>query len=224
MRLSGRLAAVAQLALSGESVLDVGTDHGYLPVYFAEEGLFRRIAASDIRPGPLAAAVENARAAGVYGRIDFYLSDGLTSVPGSFDTVVIAGMGGETMVDIISECPWAGRARLVLQPQSKLRELCGYLDAHGFVCVGARIAEDAGKLYTAFSARAGEGGFDLMGALMDRREPLLEKYLKGELARLNRAAAGMERASRREEGQLLDILRLREETAERLLEVEKWQR
>lgn len=197
IKLSPRLAAVAALAGSGGSVIDVGTDHGYVPVYFAQKGLFSKIAASDLRPGPLESARASARKYGVFDKIAFILSDGLRVVPGPFDTVVIAGMGGETMAGILSDCPWAAGARLVLQPQSKFAEVGKCLGGLGFVCERAVLVEDKGKLYAAFSAARGEGGFDLLRALLDGRDPLLQKGLALEAARLDRALSGAERAGRR---------------------------
>lgn len=193
MKLSPRLRTVAALAGTGESVIDVGTDHGYLPVFFVRNGLFRRVAASDINRGPLESARASARRDGVEDRIGFFLSDGLTAVPERFDTVVIAGMGGETMVDIISNCPWISSARLILQPQSKVPELEKCLDGLGFSCKRAVLAEDAGKLYLALEARAGEGGFDPARALLEGRDRLLKGCAERELARIRRALDGMEK-------------------------------
>lgn len=222
IKLSPRLSAVAALAGSGGSVIDVGTDHGYLPVYFIRSGLFRRVAASDINPGPLQSAKSSAREHGVEGRIEFYLSDGLRDVPDTFDTVVIAGMGGETMVDIISECPWIGEARLILQPQSKYAKLESWLHEMGFVCERAVLTEDAGKLYAAFSGVRGAGGFDLLRALKDRRDPLLRKCLEREQMRLLRAASGMERGGRRGSGEYNTLLMELKKLEDSLSEVEKW--
>ncbi len=214
---------MAALAGSGKSVVDMGTDHGYLPVYFAQNGLFDRIAASDINPGPLDSARASARVYGVYDRIGFHLSDGLKSVPGEFETVVIAGMGGETMVDIIAACPWAGSARLILQPQSKVDKLTEYLGSAGFVCESARLCLDAGKLYLAFAARIGEGGFDLIGALLDSRDGLLGVCLKKETDRIKKAIAGMERGEHPDAAGT-GALKAKLKRLENILkETEKWQ-
>ena len=213
---------MAALAGSGGSVIDVGTDHGYVPVYFALEGLFSRIAASDIGKGPLQSARSSAREYGVEDKIEFYLSDGLKSVPGPFDTVVIAGMGGETMVDIISGCPWVGTSKLVLQPQSKTAELAMWLNDNGFVCRAAGLVEDAGKLYVAFSAATGDGGFDLMGALLEGRDPLLKRCLSRERGRLLRAVQGMERGGRQDGHQYSRLLGELETVEKAMEEAAKW--
>ncbi len=222
MKLSPRLAAVAKLAGAGESVIDVGTDHGLLPVYFVREGLFSRVAASDIRQGPLSSARRTAAEAGVEGEIDFYLSDGLRDVPGTFATVVIAGMGGETMSGIVSACPWIGGASLVLQPQSKLEEICRCLDRLGFVCRGAVLAREGERLYPAFRAVPGAGGFSLLEALFQGRDPELGQWLARGKRRLEKALAGMasgSAAGQEEQNRLTRELALVEAG---LKEVMKW--
>lgn len=208
IKLSPRLAAAAALAGRGESIIDVGTDHGYLPVYLAQNGCFAHIAASDIRSGPLDSARRSAQEYGVGDKIAFYLSDGLKTVPETFDTVVIAGMGGETMVDIISACPWAAGAKLVLQPQSRVDRLTEYLNNAGFVCRRAVLCLDGGKPYMVVEAKAGEGGFDPARALIDGRDPLLGMCVEREIGRVQRALAGMERGetSGSERGKLRDKL------------------
>ena len=191
MRLSARLGSVAALAGTGESVIDVGTDHGYLPAYFALTGSFSRIAASDVRELPLAGARQTARSLGVEDRISFYLSDGLAGVPEILETVVIAGMGGETMAGILSACPWIASARLVLQPQSKLRELSACLEALDFGYEDACITQDGGKLYPAFSARRGAEEWDMVRALILRRDPLLGRWAGMLADRRERALEGL---------------------------------
>ncbi len=223
IKLSPRLAAAAELAGRGESVIDVGTDHGYLPVYFARNGLFGRVAASDINPGPLDSARRSARAHGVEDRIDFYLSDGLKSVPGTFETVVIAGMGGETAADILTACPWIAGARLVLQPQSRVDKLAAYLDGAGFVCERAVLCLDGGKPYLVLRAAAGPGGFDPARALIDGRDPLLEPFAERERGRVQRALTGMERGEAPDGGQLAALREKLSRLETILKETKKWQ-
>ncbi len=222
IKLSPRLAAAAALAGRGGSVVDVGTDHGYLPVYFALNGLFAHIAASDIRPGPLDSARRSAREYGVGDKIAFYLSDGLKNVPGTFETVVVAGMGGETMAGILSACPWIAGARLVLQPQSRVDKLTAYLDGAGFVCKRALLRLDGGKPYLIMEAAAGTVGFDPARALTEGRDPLLGPFAERERRRVKRALAGMERGEA--PGDELGRLKTRLSRLDTILkETRKWQ-
>ena len=89
----------------GAHLADVGTDHGFLPVWLRLHGRVASAIASDLRPGPLSRARENAAAWGVDG-IDFRLCDGLADIGAEeCDTVVIAGMGGENIAAILSAAP-----------------------------------------------------------------------------------------------------------------------
>ena len=97
-----RLELIASILPHGRGFADVGTDHGYLPVYMAQHGYSGKIIASDINEGPLSTAVASARQAGVEDRICFRLCDGLDGCGSEeLDTVVIAGMGGDTICGIL---------------------------------------------------------------------------------------------------------------------------
>ena len=100
-KLPPRLAAIAALVPDGARLADVGTDHALLPIRLLLDGKIQSAVATDIRPGPLSRAKENAYAAGVQD-LSCVLCDGLTDVsPDSVDTVVIAGMGGENIAAIL---------------------------------------------------------------------------------------------------------------------------
>ena len=90
-----RLEEIYALIGEGRGLVDVGTDHGYIPAALAKSGYSGKIIASDINPGPLQAARRSAESAGVADKIDFLLCDGLDGCdPSAIDTIVIAGMGG----------------------------------------------------------------------------------------------------------------------------------
>jgi tRNA (adenine22-N1)-methyltransferase len=195
-RLTPRLAAVAGLIPRGARVIDVGSDHGVLPAFLAENRLAARVFATDVREAPLARAKRTAEARGVADRIEFYLADGLPAgVAGLIDVAVVAGMGGETIAGIVARAPWLGEtgALLILQPQSKLGALTASLRSGGYALTGASLAEDGGRVYTILTARAsGAPGGDLLSLL--RRDPLLPRYLDAQIARLARVLRGMERS------------------------------
>ena len=91
MQLSQRLLAVADLASAGHCLADVGTDHGYIPIYLMEKGNYERAIAMDVRKGPLLRAEENRKSHGFEDRMDLRLSDGVAALrEGEADTVVIA--------------------------------------------------------------------------------------------------------------------------------------
>ena len=140
MQLSKRLRAVADLVPGGTVLADVGTDHAYIPIALVEEGKIPRALAMDINQGPLMRAEENIKAHGLEEKIEIRLSDGLEKMKkGEADAVLIAGMGGLLTVRILSgKREILGGATLVLQPQSDLPSVRGWLAEEGY----AITAED----------------------------------------------------------------------------------
>jgi len=151
IKLSERLKRIADYIDDSDCVADIGTDHGYLPVYLAQVNPNRCIVASDISDGSLRAARNSALKYGVTEAIRFVVADGLDGVsPDCVDTVVISGMGGETIVGILEGAPWIRdkRYKLILQPQSKIDVLCRYLYDNGYVISETKIVGDRNKAYT----------------------------------------------------------------------------
>lgn len=148
--LSSRLLACCSLVAPGDRVADIGCDHGYLGIYLLHKGIASAVIASDINEGPLQSAVRNSEKFGVRDKISFYLSDGVRSIPREFDTMVCAGMGGDTMVSILSAAPWLQKEqyRLILQCQSKTPLLRKYLSDNGWRIVQEKVLKDGKFLYT----------------------------------------------------------------------------
>ena len=153
--LSPRLAAVAELVPQGTRLADVGTDHGRLPVWLIQHGVVERAVASDLRPGPLSRARALAERWAVADRISFRLCDGLSGI-GSEEarTVTVAGMGGETIAEILAAAPWTGESghRYILQPMSGLDGLRRYLSGHGFAIRRETLVEEGETLYVVLLA------------------------------------------------------------------------
>ncbi len=139
-------------------MIDVGTDHGYLPAALATSGYPGRILASDIRPEPLRAAEKTAARAGVKDRIDFLLCDGLALCPpDAVDSIVVAGMGGDTIVRILDEAEFCMNSRyhLILQPMTKAEILRYWLANNGFEILSETLVQDTGNLYQILTVRFG---------------------------------------------------------------------
>ena len=110
MVLTPRLACIAALVPQGARLADVGTDHGKLPVSLLLSGRVASAIGSDIGQGPLAHAARNAAEHGV--ALSLRLAPGLDAVqPDECDTVSIAGMGGQTIADILADAPWCAAKR-----------------------------------------------------------------------------------------------------------------
>ena len=104
MELSKRLQAVADLVTEGASVADIGTDHGYIPIYLIEHHIAEKVIALDINRGPLERARMHIVGHGLKEKIETRLSDGLEKVlPGEVDTMIAAGMGGGLVIKILME-------------------------------------------------------------------------------------------------------------------------
>ena len=158
IHLSPRLEAVAECVPAGASVIDVGTDHAMIPVWLVQTGRCSRVLATDIRSGPLENAASLIQKTETGDHIRLMQTDGLAGVgPEDGDTVILAGMGGETMISILYAAPWTREgARLILEPQSKKAELRQFLGANGYRVTAERLVKDAGRIYPILCAEGGE--------------------------------------------------------------------
>lgn len=175
LELTPRLRQIAAWVRQGAHLADVGTDHAYLPVWLTLQGRVASAIASDLRRGPLDRAQETGRRYGVGDRITFRLGNGLAAVaPEECDTIVIAGMGGENIAQILAGAPWTadGRHTLLLQPQSRAEALRRFLAEHGYAIAREALVRDRGFLYPVIEAGAGEMHLTL-GRAVGRGGPAL---------------------------------------------------
>ena len=148
--ISSRLLACAGFVRPGDRVADIGCDHGYLGIHLLTQGIAERVIASDVNEQPLQSALRNAHKYGVADKMSFYLSDGVRNIPRDFDTLVCAGMGGDTMIHILEAAPWLRKEqyRLILQCQSKTPMLRQYLSEQGWRIMEESVLRDGKFLYT----------------------------------------------------------------------------
>ena len=152
--LSNRLMTAVEFARGGVFA-DVGTDHGYLPIYLYKKGIVKRAVASDVNSMPLESAKRNIALHGVKSGIDTVLSDGLKNIKDyAPEDIAIFGMGGELICRIVSEAPWTKdkNIRLILQPMTKQDEVRKFLLDEGYSIVGERLSYDEGKFYQTICA------------------------------------------------------------------------
>lgn len=150
MQLSERMLAVAGLVTPGLRLADVGTDHGYIPLWLTERGVIPGAIAMDVNRGPLERAKENIRVHGLEGKIETRLSDGVAALkPGEAESVVIAGMGGGLVMKILEEGkePLGMVKELVLQPQSDIDRVREFLVREGYRITKERMVLEDGKFY-----------------------------------------------------------------------------
>jgi tRNA (adenine22-N1)-methyltransferase len=188
MMLSERLQAVCALCPHGKCLVDIGTDHGYVPVTLVEEGIVNRAVAMDVRKGPLSRAAASVREAGLSDRISLRLSDGLDGLQaGEADVVLIAGMGGPLTIRILAagEEKLSGVKALVLQPQSEIGDVRRYLSMHGWRILRENMVLEDGKYYPMMEAERGQEPLSRLQLqygprLLEERHPVLLQYLRHE--------------------------------------------
>ena len=183
--LSGRLLACAGFVKKGSRVADIGCDHGYLSLYLLQNGIASSVIASDVNEGPLNSARRNAEKFGFQEKIQFFLSDGVRSIPRDFDTMVCAGMGADTIMSIIAHAyDWLADPKytLILQCQSKRPELRQWLYDKGFRINRETLAKD-GKFVYSIMEVVFDPGHGITPAeayispqLLEDNHPLLPEY------------------------------------------------
>ena len=148
--MSNRLLTVCNFISKGDRVADIGCDHGYLGIHLLANRIASHVIESDIATGPLDSARRNAQKYGVASAMTFCLSDGVRDIPRDFDTLVCAGMGGDTMIHILSAAPWlkSSQYRLILQCQSKTPLLRRYLSENGWRITEESVLREGKFLYT----------------------------------------------------------------------------
>ncbi len=156
IELTPRLQTVAELVTQGAKFADIGTDHAFLPVYLLQTGKIASAIAADIRSGPLSRAKATGESYGRGEELQFRLCDGLVGIQAEeVDTIAIAGMGGETIVHILGNAPWAWEKQLILQPMSTQPELRHFLWESGMTVVQEKTVREGETLYTVLSVRGG---------------------------------------------------------------------
>lgn len=159
MQLSKRLSAVADFVTPGGCLVDVGTDHGYVPIALLEKKKISSAIAMDVNKGPLERAKEHIAQYHMGDYIETRLSDGLHALQkGEGDSLLIAGMGGGLTVRILSEGEelLSGFQELILEPQSDIDRVRTWLLEHGFFLAQENFIEEDGKYYPILRAVPGK--------------------------------------------------------------------
>lgn len=186
--LGARLLCVAESIPRCRSLVDCGCDHGFVSIYAAKRGFAENITASDINQGPLRNAEKEIAAARLTGKIKTVLTNGLDGIE-HHECVVIAGMGGETIMDIISRAEWTKHdCTLVLQPMTKTELLREWLYNEGFGITKEKFVAEGGHLYSVIVASfCGEVEFEPFEKYMSRAaigEELWKEYADKIISRL----------------------------------------
>ncbi len=147
MKISKRLKEIASLVDDNTSIIDIGCDHALLDIFLVLNKELKKVVASDNKKEPLNSALANIKKYHLEDRIELSLSDGLTNISSDIDTVIISGMGGELIKEILDPKYLKNVNTLILSPQSDIYEVRVYLNEIGYKFVDERIILDQGKYY-----------------------------------------------------------------------------
>lgn len=214
IELSPRMKAVADMVIPGSKACDIGCDHAFVSIYLVAKGIADRVIASDVRTGPCDIARDNISRWGMAKRIELRLGDGLATVkPGEADSIIIAGMGGILITDILeagSDVVGAAR-QLVLQPQSEQEHVRRYIYDKGWTITDEKMLVDAGKYYVVMNVDLREPGYNENSGcghknekqeiyfkygynLLNSHSVVLKEYLEKQRDSLRKLVAGLKRS------------------------------
>lgn len=192
MQLSTRLAAIAQFVPKQSHVIDVGTDHAYIPIYLVEQGIALSCLATDINKGPLEKAKKNLVAHQLEQKIKLMQTNGVESVTADQgEVLMISGMGGYLIIDILQRGHELVRKmkKLILQPQQDIVEVRKYLHQIGFRIEAEAFVEDDEKYYTVISAVPGKERYEKAyeyaygKCLIEQKNEVLKEWVEMKLAK-----------------------------------------
>lgn len=194
--ISNRLLTCCGFVYPGDRVADICCDHGYLGIHLLLTGRASQVIASDIGEQPLLSAMRNAQRFGVADRMRFFRSDGVRNIPRDFDTLVCAGIGGDTMCAILRDAPWlhSGQYRLILQCQSKTHLVRRFLSENGWRIAEETALRDGRFVYTVIEVwpeaapPLTPGQWYFPPAMLENPGPETAEYFRRTLAHLRRAS------------------------------------
>lgn len=203
LELTPRLRAVASFVPEGARLADIGTDHAYLPVSLLLEGKIPSAIAADLREGPLNRARMTAQEYDCVDQVSFRLCNGLAEIKSyETDVISIAGMGGETIAEILAAAKWVQRNEIpaILQPMSSQPELRRWLWQNGYRIREEKLVQEGETLYVVLLVQAGKctpltEAEEWAGQQWKGMEaPLRGAYLDILLEKIGWALAGMARS------------------------------
>ena len=200
VHLKGRLLAISDYVDKSLITADVGCDHGRLAVSLLQSGKSQYVYASDISSPSLNKAKELCSLCGLTDRMTVYEADGLMGISVQPDTVIIAGMGGELIADIMSASKEICKKsnHLILQPMRGIAELRIYLHDNSYGIIRERLVKEAGRIYQIIDVGFSESVSDrklpveyteVGEYMLKTKDPLIPEYLSRLLKEIQNAIA-----------------------------------
>lgn len=200
MKLGERLQTIADMVPVGSILADIGTDHAYLPIYLVEQRKVIRAIAGDIHHGPFLSAQNAVNGTQLEQYIAVRQGNGLDVLtPGEADVVVIAGMGGANIIEILSSRPeiTAKLKRIILQPMIAAPLVRIWLHKNNWRIVTEELVEEEGKLYQIIAAEPGTDFpveavlYEIGPLLWKNKHPLLKRHIEELLSHLRGVLSAM---------------------------------
>lgn len=186
MKLTPRLQVIADFVQNNSIAADIGTDHGYIPVYLVREKNCSKVIATDVNPGPLDNAKGYIEKCGLMDKIETRLGNGLKPIKSKeVDVAIIAGMGGHLIIDILNDNLNITRSidKFVLQPMVAAEELRKFIYENGMRIVDEKLAKEKDKMYEIFTVVHGKDEiedslyFEIGKKLIENKDELLEEFI-----------------------------------------------
>ena len=196
MELSKRLKRIAEHVDKCESVADIGTDHGYIPIYLVKEGICKKAIASDINKGPIEKAKVNVAFEGVSNKVKCLLGPGLNPLKvGKVNGVILAGMGGNLTRDILlADMDKVKKYDfIILQPAQNPEVLREFLYKNDYEIIDEDLIKDEGRFYELFKVKYNENSeklvfedeleYEVSPLLREKGHPLFKKFIEEKINR-----------------------------------------
>lgn len=210
-----RLECIKSMVSKCSVAADIGTDHGYVAEMLLKDSICQKVIATDLNEGPLSRAVEHLTSIDLADKCNFRLGSGLTVLSeGEADAVIIAGMGGELISDIIetSKSIAIHTKELILQPMTTADKLRRYLFKNNFKIVDENIVKELHHYYFVIKAVPGtvieedEFYYEFSRILIEKKETLMHEYMNKALNINENIIRNLEKNSNRDYNKKIEVL------------------
>ncbi|MGO1470448.1 MAG: tRNA (adenine(22)-N(1))-methyltransferase [Tissierella sp.] len=190
MNLSDRLMKIIKFVKEDTIILDVGTDHGYVPIYIVEKNICKKAIASDVSRNSLKKTIELIKKKGLEENISSRLGDGLDVIrPYEVDGVIMAGMGGILIQNILKKDKKITDSinYFIFQPMVASKELRKYLSQNNYKIVDEELSKEDNKFYEIIYAKRGKEDvkkeiyYEISEKLIEKNHPLLKEFVEDKI-------------------------------------------